>query len=43
MEVVVTGIGLISALENLSQTWQSLLENKSEIQRNFQGNNISIL
>lgn len=31
MEVVVTGIGLISALGNLSQTWQSLLKNKSGI------------
>ncbi len=31
MDVVVTGMSLISALGNLSQTWQSLLENKSGI------------
>jgi 3-oxoacyl-[acyl-carrier-protein] synthase II len=31
MEVVITGISLISALGNLHQTWQSLLENKSGI------------
>jgi 3-oxoacyl-[acyl-carrier-protein] synthase II len=31
MDVVITGIGLISALGNLSQTWQSLLTNKSGI------------
>ncbi len=30
-EVVVTGIGLISALGNLSQSWESLLEGKSAI------------
>ncbi len=32
MDVVVTGIGLISALGNLAQTWKGLLEGRSGIQ-----------
>jgi 3-oxoacyl-[acyl-carrier-protein] synthase II len=32
MDVVVTGIGLISAIGNLSQTWNGLLERRSGIQ-----------
>jgi len=33
MNVVVTGIGLISSLGNLSQSWQRLLEGKTGITR----------